>query len=259
MVLVKRYYEMAEDPAAPVAVPLRVKGTNGHPLLVTKTFQRGGQVTVVATTADMAYSDLCISPAFLVLCQELHKHTTKTHSIAPYNLTTTATLKLELDPAEYRRDVFARALSGQGFEGTFTAVDNDAAGKAEDGKAEDGKAEDGKVEDGKVVSVLTVPMSELTGLGLFELTLSPHRGEAERRLLSRRVPPAEGRLQRLDKTQWLRVYPEDVHDRLEVIEESGADTTVASVGEGEIWRLLAIALLTFLLLETVLAWRFGRR
>ena len=189
MVLVKRYFELAEDPNDPVAVPLRVKGSTGHPLMATKAFG-SGQVTVFATTADMAYSDLCISPAYLVLCQELHKHTTRTHSIERYNQRTTGTLKLEIDPAEYRRDAFVRALGGQGFEGTFTAVD-----------AEPGAG----VEEGKIVSVLTLPMSELQGVGLFELTLAPHRGEPERRLISRSVPPDEGRLQRLGKAQWLRV------------------------------------------------------
>lgn len=243
-VLVKRYFELAEDLTAPVAIAVRVKNATGHPLVATKTFRRGGQTVTVATTADDAWSDFCISPAFLVMCQEIHKHGTKIHSIAPYNLDTTGTLKLDLDPAVYRRDVFVRALAGEGFEETFTAKDQDSP--------------EGQL-DGEINSVLTVPMPDLEGTGLFQITLTPHRGEAEARLMSRSAPSAEGQLQRLNEAGWMRVYPSDVHDRLHIIEESKTDEALAGVGEGELWRVLAIALLLFLLLETVLAWRFGRR
>ena len=184
------------------------------------------------------------------MCQEIHKYATKAHSLAPYNLSSTGTLKLDLDPAIYRRDVLVRSLAGEGFEKTFTTQDQSSDPGEGDGKAE---------VDGKVNSVLTVPMSELEGLGLFYVSFTPHRGELENRLISRNAPIAEGRLQRLQKPAWLRVYPADVQDRLNIIEETKEDTAVAGVGEGELWRVLAIALLAFLLLETVLAWRFGRR
>ena len=241
-VLVKRYFELAEDPAAPVAVAARVNDATGHPLVATRSFERGGQVVTVATTADDAWSDFCISPAYLVMCQEIHKHGTKIHSIASYNLETVGTLELQLDPAVYRRDVFVRGLAGEGFEGTFTAQDVG-----------------GETAAGKVSSMLSLPMSELAGTGLFQLTLTPHRGEAETRLISRSTPSDEGRLQKLTGPAWKRIYPPEVHDRLIILEESKEDFAVAGVGEGELWRVLAIALLLFLLLETVLAWRFGRR
>lgn len=249
-VLVRRYFELAEDPAAPVAIPVRINSATGHPLVATKTFKRGGETVTVATTADDAWSDLCISPAYLVMCQEIHKYATKAHSLAPYNLSSTGTLKLDLDPAIYRRDVLVRSLAGEGFEKTFTTQDQSSDPGEGDGKTE---------VDGKVNSILTVPMSELEGLGLFYVSFTPHRGELENRLISRNAPIAEGRLQRLQKPAWLRVYPADVQDRLNIIEETKEDTAVAGVGEGELWRVLAIALLAFLLLETVLAWRFGRR
>jgi hypothetical protein len=227
-----------------VAIPVRINSATGHPLVATKTFKRGGEVVTVATTADDGWSDLCISPAYLVMCQEIHKHATKAHSLAPYNLGSTGTLKLDLDPAVYRRDVLVRSLAGEGFEKTFTAQDQSA---------------DPVGVDGKVNALLTVPMSELEGLGLFYISLTPNRGEVENRLVSRNAPIVEGRLQRLQKPAWLRVYPADVHDRLTIIGETKEETAVAGVGEGELWRVLAIALLVFLLLETVLAWRFGRR
>ncbi|MCA8957750.1 MAG: BatA domain-containing protein [Planctomycetes bacterium] len=242
MVDVRRYYAMAEPREKDaVSVPVRVKSSNGSPLLADKTFRGGGQSVAIGTTSDLGWSDLCISPVFLVLCQEIHKHATKAMSTARYNLRTTGSLVVELDPAEYRRDVLVRAQGGQGFEGTFTAVDRDA--------------ETG----GKVTSVLNVPMTRVEGLGLFELTLAPHRGQAETRLIGRSAPSSEGRLQKLSKAAWKRIYPAEVQDRLDVIEEKGSDSAVAVAGEGEVWRMLAFALLAFLLLESVLAWRFGRR
>ena len=45
-VQVKRYYQLAEDPADPVSVPVRVKGSNGHPLVATRT--HAGQERVSA-------------------------------------------------------------------------------------------------------------------------------------------------------------------------------------------------------------------
>ena len=106
---------------------------------------------------------------------------------------------------------------------------------------------------------LRVPMRDLEGLGLFQLTLTPHRGEAEQRLLARSAPVEEGMLQRLSRAALLEHYKE-VQDRLEVIESTGGEGGgVVLAGEGEIWRLLAMGLLGFLLVETILAWRFGRR
>jgi prepilin-type N-terminal cleavage/methylation domain-containing protein len=54
-----------------------------------------------------------------------------------------------------------------------------------------------------------------------------------------------------------RLYPADLHGRVRFVREGSSlgDGT----GEGEMWHLLAALLLVGLLLETVLAWRFGRR
>jgi hypothetical protein len=112
---------------------------------------------------------------------------------------------------------------------------------------------------GKVTSELTIPMAELTGLGLYQLTLTPHRGEPEVRLLARKAPTDEGRMQRLTGEGWKRNYPKDLIEGRVTIDEGKSGDAGSGTGEGEIWRLLALVLLSVLLVETVLAWRFGRR
>jgi uncharacterized membrane protein len=242
MVLVMRYYEMVEDPNDPVSIPIRVKGANGSPLLVSKTFQQGGYCLVFGSTADLAWTDLCQSPAYLVMLQEIHKYATRVHSLDAYNLGTRGNLTLEIDPSLYRRDVHVRALGEQGDEGTYTAVDQpETAG-------------------GKVTSELSIPMSELTALGIYQLTLTPYGGNPEIRLVGRSVPADEGRMQRINGEGWKRNFPKELlDDRVTIREEGNAGGSGSGTGEGEIWRLLAIILLTVLLLETLLAWRFGRR
>lgn len=241
LVLIKRYYQMSEDTPEPVSIPLRVKGATGSPLLVSKTFEQGGYSLVFGSTADADWTDLCQSVAFLPLIQEIHKYATRVHSIEAYNLRTSDRLEVELDPAAYRRDVLLRGGGAEGFEGTFTA--------------EDGEPD----ATGVVKSKLTVPMNELNGLGLFQLTLSPHRGEPEIRLVSRSAPSAEGRMQRMTKEGWKKNYPKELEDRLEILEDSTGAGAGSQTGEGEVWRILGLTLLVVLLLETVLAWRFGRR
>lgn len=67
-------------------------------------------------------------------------------------------------------------------------------------------------------------------------------------------------MQRLTAEGWKRNYPKEIlDDRVTIIEGTGTGGSGSETGEGEIWRLLAMVLLTVLLLETFLAWRFGRR
>jgi hypothetical protein len=76
-------------------------------------------------------------------------------------------------------------------------------------------------------------------------------------MLARNVPTEESRLVRMTETDFRRVYPAELHDKLAFREESsGID---GSAGEGELWRTLGIVMMLALLVETVLAWRFGRR
>ena len=240
MVLVHRYFEMIEEDSSPLSVALRIKGATGSPLLASKTIGRGGYSILFGSSADDHWTDFCITPAYLVVCQELHKYATRQHSLASYNLLTKDTFRLEFDPADYRRDVLISGMGVDGLERTFTALDG-APGV-----------------DGEVSSSLSAPMKELDGLGLFHVAMTPQRGAVEKRLLVRSAPVDEGQMQRLSRVEWLRSYP-DFADRLEILEESGSQVGAREPDRGELWRLLAFGLLGLLLLETLLAWRFGRR
>lgn len=242
-VLVGRYWGMADDPTRPVSVPLRVRNATGAPFMVSSTYQQGGEVLAFATTADIDWSNFAASRVFLVMCQEIHRHATKAQSLAAYNLQSNSTFKLDIDPAMYRRDVFLQAAGGQSFEETYSALDQEPAA------------------DGSVRATVSIPMASVQGLGLFKLTLTPHRGNPEERLIARAAPAAEGRLQRLGEQGWAREF-KGMDDRLDVVEvnKDGSASAAGQVGgEGELWRLLALALLGMLMLETLLAWRFGRR
>ncbi len=101
-------------------------------------------------------------------------------------------------------------------------------------------------------------MADLSGRGLFEVTMGTYGGGTERRLFARNPPVEEGHLQKMTAGGFIASYPSDLAGRVTIIEpESGAAANLA--GEGELWRFLGIAMLGSLLLESILAWRFGRR
>jgi hypothetical protein len=102
-----------------------------------------------------------------------------------------------------------------------------------------------------------VPMTELRQLGAYEVELSRHDGVADKRVIARNAPLAESRLVGFPDSAFARLYPTELHDRVTFVrDEVAADTDTA---EGEVWPLLAALLLAGLLLESLLAWRFGRR
>jgi hypothetical protein len=58
-------------------------------------------------------------------------------------------------------------------------------------------------------------------------------------------------------TDFARAFPQELHSRVSFLDEAGG--LLRGEGEGEAWRLLGAMLLLAMLLETLLAWRFGRR
>ena len=101
-------------------------------------------------------------------------------------------------------------------------------------------------------------MRELSGLGLFDVTLQLHGGGSEQRLFARNPPVEEGALRKLTQAGFAGSYPADAAARVTIIEQEVADAAVLG-GGGELWRILGFAMLASLLLESFLAWRFGRR
>ena len=149
------------------------------------------------------------------------------------------------DPGLYRADVAMRALAGDGDGRTFTATEEQAANDAESSPTE------------LKPLVLTVPMSELREVGSYEVALNRHDGVPEKRVIARNAPAAESRLVSFNEASFARVYPQELHDRVTFVAVGGG--LGSGTGEGEIWQLLAGLLVVGLLVESLLAWRFGRR
>lgn len=235
VVLVKRWLQIVEDGKRDASVVARIKDAEGPPLLVTRTFgSGGGEVALFAISADKSWSNLPSTDLFLVVVNQLHRASARRHDVAGQNLLPDGTWKLSLDPAAFRLDATLRALTGDD-ERTFTAQEGQAPAPAS----------------------LTVPMGELRQLGAYEIELSRHDGAPDKRLIARNAPTAESRLVGFADNAFPRLYPQELHGRVTFVrEDAKAD---ADGGEGEMWPLLATLLLVGLLLESLLAWRFGRR
>jgi len=239
---IKRYIGTAEDATAPVNVVLRVRDARGAPLLATRTFENGGEVTLITTTVDGDWDELLTWHNGPMMTQAIHRYAVRVHDLSNYNLLPDGEFNLRLNRGLYASDVLIR---GQNFERTFTAETS---------------ANEGGKETGEVFARLSVKMQELKGGGLFDVILRPTGGADERRLLACNPPTGDGQLQKLSLGDFWRVYPELKESGVvEVIPTRIGSEQLVFTGQGEIWRLLALVLLGSLVLETILAWRFGRR
>lgn len=243
VVLVKRWLSVIEDPARPAAVVLRVRDVEGPPLLVTRPHgNAGGEVVLFTVSADKFWSNLPATDLFVVLTNQLHRFGARRHDLGGQNLTPGGVYRLQLDPAHHRPDVTVRAAADGGDEHTLTATE--VTTSAEAGAA-------------AAPLALALPMAELRQLGAYEVDVARHDGVAERRLFARNAPTTESRLVGFLDSSFARLYPPELHGRVVFAGEAGG--AGVDSGEGELWHLLAAALLAGLLLESLLAWRFGRR
>ncbi|MFY9344754.1 MAG: BatA domain-containing protein [Planctomycetota bacterium] len=234
VVLVKRWLQIVEDGKHGASVVARIRDAEGAPLLVTRTAGSGGEVALFSVTADKAWWNVPSTDLFVLLAMQLHRASARRQDLAGNNLLPDGSFRLNLDPGTFRPDVTLRALTGDD-ERTFTAREVPPPAPAS----------------------LVVPMSELRRLGAYELELGRHDGAPEKRLLARNVPTVEGRLVPFADNAFARLYPADLHDRVTFVREETSFGDEA--GEGEVWPFLAALLLVGLLLESLLAWRFGRR
>ncbi len=244
VVLVKRWLGVVEDPKHPPSVVIRVRDNEGPPLLVTRAFGgSGGQVALFTVTADKFWSNLPSTDLFVVLCNQIHRFAAKRADQAGDSLLPAGSYRLQIDPATHRADVTVRAI-GDADERTFTATESPA------------NATPGAPAAPQPLS-LVVPMSELRRVGPYEVELSRHDGAPDRRLFARNAPTAESRLVGFLPSSFVRLYPNELHSRVTFVADDGV--LGAERGEGELWKILAFGLLVGLVLESLLAWRFGRR
>ena len=256
VVLVKRWLTLTEEPTNKnAAVVLRVRDGEGPPMLVTRTFGNdGGQVAQFAITADTFWCNLPSTDLFVVLANQIHRAGARRRDVAGANLQTDGSYRLLLDPATYRADVTVRAANDED-ERTFTAIEPPAAPAP--AAVAPGPPSAAPPAPTHALLQLAVPMSELRQLGGFTVELGRHDGITETRLFARNAPIAESRLLPFLDSAFTRLYPPDLHGRVRFVRDGSSLGDGA--GEGEMWHLLAALLLAGLLLETVLAWRFGRR
>jgi hypothetical protein len=245
--LVKRHLAMTEVAGGNAAVLARLRDAEGSPLIATRTHgSGGGEVVVFGFTADKQWGNWPDTPLNLVFAQQTHRFAARVHDRSGDNLGTRGTWRYALDPGRYKADATVRACTEDGEEKTFTATEPKVA-----------PAPETAPETGTAPWRLEVPMADLQGLGAYTVALNLHGGEVEQRMFARNPPLEESRMQTLTEGTFRRVFPSELHDRIVFVEASaGAES---GAGQGEIWRLLAALLLAGLLLESLLAWRFGRR
>ncbi|MGC6486816.1 MAG: BatA domain-containing protein [Planctomycetota bacterium] len=251
---VKRWLTIEEPEGHAAAVVARVRNADGPPMLATRAFgEQGGEVALFAITADRFWSNLPSTDLFLVVTHQLHRFAAKRDDPSRYNLATGAVWRQRLDAGVYRPDVTLRATAGDD-ERTFTAASPEPEPEPEPEPKPDGGA--AEPQDPTALEV-EVSLRELSERGAYEIDLQRHDGVPERRLIARNGPVDEGRLIGFDEAGFKKLYPAGLHDVVTFVRDEG-DLGEAS-GEGEAWPLLAALLLAGLLLESLLAWRFGRR
>lgn len=237
-VQVGRHFGLRPPPDRPTRILLRVEDSDGPPLMVASAPERGrGPVIVIGTTADTHWTNWPITPVFMVMCQELHATAARPQDFTRSNLLPHESYSVSLDTATHWPEVAARARDAEGDVRTFTAPTG----------------------DGGSVSV-EVPFRELRGYGLFELSTKPRAGGSHVELVSRNANLAEGDLARLSAGGLRAALPAELSAHVRVTEGPGsADSDSALNGGSSLWRWLGLAMLVGMLVETVLAWRFGRR
>jgi hypothetical protein len=247
--LVKRYVAMTEVAGGQAAVLARVRDAEGSPLIAARTHgSGGGEVVVFGFTASKQWSNWPDTPLNLVFAQQTHRFAARVHDRSGDNLGTRGTWRCTLDPGRYKADATVRAAADDGEEKTFTATEP---------KTADAPAPAPTPASGTTPWPLEVPMADLQGLGAYTVDLHQHGGETEQRMFARNPPLEESRMQTLTEGVFKRAFPPELHGRVLFVEASAGSEH--GTGQGEIWRLLAALLLAGLLLESLLAWRFGRR
>ncbi len=235
-VLVKRYLTIREAAGTPASVLARMRDADGPPAIVTRACgSGGGNVVLFALSADKRWSNWPDTDVNVVMAHQTHRFAARARPLGDRNLLANGRLLLRLPMSAYRADVLVRSQDPDGEERTFTAVQADGAADLE----------------------LQLPMAELAASGGYRVELRTHAGTVEQRAFARNPDVAESRLVRLLAADFARAYPKEAQDRVSWRGEG--DEATAAAQDGELWRLLGLGMLFALLLETVLAWRFGRR
>lgn len=246
-----RWFELLPGDEAPCDVLLRVRDADGSPLLVARQYTAGGtdagEVYLLATTADAQWHNMQGLPVFPILISQLQAHATRAQTPGVRNLDPDGVLTVRVDPARHRPDVAVAPTSAPDDVVTF-------AGTVGEGSAGDGSGAPTDPLD------VAVPMRALQGYGLFEVRRELHAGGAEREYVARNPLLAEGELEPLSAGTLRSTLPDSAQERVTIVRAADGAAAVRDLSaQSSLWRWLGLLMVVGMLLETVLAWRFGRR
>ena len=227
-------------------VLIRVGTDSGPPLHLEKSFGNG-LVNLITTTLDASWTTWPKDPSYLIVVREMAQHLLRREDLRPLNLSAHGTYVRPLSAVEYRPDVSLAAAK---------EVDRDLV--PERGFL----AQSTNDSSGDQILRVDPPKGRPWPIsGGYSLELGRMDGGKDHAYFSVSSWEREGMVLALDERGFKSSLPPDVLEKTEVITLESGSAALAGllVDEGEVWRYLAFALLAFLLMETLFAWRIGHR
>ncbi len=209
----------------------RFTNSEGTAAMLTATMGRG-RTLMITTPLDLHsnWNDWPKDPSYLVFAQDLVTYMTS-HQGAPLIRRPGGALSYRLNTAAYAKQ--AEFIGADKKKSKIQSVDRPGEGEW-----------------------LTQAASEKPGINLFRLS-SVTGAEAREIWFAANVDPVEGDLLRIDKEELRRSLPDTGYEFITLSEEGS--TVQFLVGEKrEIWKALAWLLLVMLVLESLMAFSFGR-
>jgi hypothetical protein len=248
LVSIGRYHEIERDAQGKTVmgegtkVLLRLGDENGPPLLLEKQVGKGS-VALITTTADASWTSWPGDFSYPVLLTRLSEQLLRPMDLSPFNLGPRGVWPLLLPAADYRPALRIQPLFSEGIGPEF---ERGVLARPDKENPDLLKALVGP-EEGR-----PWPVAGAWGLRVDRVGLG-----VEKRFFSVSPWREEGRLETVPKKTFLAGLPSEMAQRALWVDGASAAKAGFLVEEGEFWRVLAFALLGFLLLESFLAWRFG--
>ena len=222
----------AEAPAVrgKTTVPLRYD--NGDPAIVIREYGQG-KVALVTTTADKQWNDLPEHLAYPLMLHEIVHYLVRPRG-ASQNLEVGGTFSVSWPPEDFTKEV--NVIPPEGHEEEKTSKRPDRVG------------------------LFTYAGSGVHGQGVrwagpYRLTVSGE--DRPREIFAVHLPTAESDLSRIEPEEMSRIVKEPAF--VTITDPEKLDETIKGRVVGrEFWRTLAWTVLTLAVLETFLAWLFGR-
>ncbi|MHC4777082.1 MAG: BatA domain-containing protein [Planctomycetota bacterium] len=231
--LTSHYFDMVVPDPLPEGVRIAASFSSGSPAIVEKPYGKGGRVMVVGTSADTEWTDLPKEGLFLVLINEMVYYLVRDEA-GLRNLLVGENLESRIDRAQYAEDISVVLPAGG-----RVALEPPR-----------------EIAEGQFLA----SFGPLADPGPYELQFRKSGVTADislRDVFCANVDPAEGDLKRVTEEFVEGIIPPEMQKKFVYSKESYKKPTAEAPGGSEIWRALLIVLLAVLVVETVLAQRFG--